>query len=104
MCAQAMGIPPRMYISSLSGHRHSALDTGAYASRQTYVTGKAIKRAGEIFRDKVLDYAAELTDLDQALDIRGRDVVSTVSGAPVLHGGPGDGGLLLSAALCPHHR
>ena len=33
----------------------------------------------------MLDYAAELTDLDPGnLDIRGRDVVSTVSGAPVL--------------------
>ncbi|ALP95731.1 xanthine dehydrogenase subunit XdhA [Intestinimonas butyriciproducens] len=86
MCAQAVGIPTEdVHIVSFQDTDTAPFDTGAYASRQTYVTGKAIKRAGEIFRDKVLDYAAELTDLDPGnLDIRGRDVVSTVSGAPVL--------------------
>ncbi len=33
-------------------------DTGAYASRQTYVTGMAIKKCGEELRQKILDYAA----------------------------------------------
>ena len=86
MCAQAVGIPTEdVHIVSFQDTDTAPFDTGAYASRQTYVTGKAIKRAGDIFRDKVLDYAAELTDLDPGnLDIRGRDVVSTVSGAPVL--------------------
>ena len=85
MCAQAVGIPTEdVHIVSFQDTDTAPFDTGAYASRQTYVTGKAIKRAGEIFRDKVLDYAAELTDLDPGnLDIRGRDVVSTVSGATV---------------------
>ena len=50
-------------------------DTGAYASRQTYVTGKAIKKVGEEFREKLLAYAAELFPDASGLDIRERQVV-----------------------------
>ena len=86
MCAQAIGIPTEdVHIVSFQDTDTAPFDTGAYASRQTYVTGKAIKKAGESFRAKVLDFAAGLTDLDPGnLDIRGRDVVSTVSGEAVL--------------------
>ena len=86
MCAEAIGIPTEdVHIVSFQDTDTAPFDTGAYASRQTYVTGKAIKKAGESFREKLLTYAAELTNLDQGnLDIRGRDVVSTVSGEAVL--------------------
>ena len=86
MCAQAIGIPTEdVHIVSFQDTDTAPFDTGAYASRQTYVTGKAIKKAGESFRAKVLDFAAGLTNLDPGnLDIRGRDVVSTVSGEAVL--------------------
>ena len=86
MAAQAIGIPSEdVHIVSTQDTDVAPFDTGAYASRQTYVTGKAIKRAGEEFKAKVLDYAAELSNLDPGnLDIRGRDVVSTVSGERVV--------------------
>ncbi len=86
MCAQAIGIPTEdVHIVSFQDTDTAPFDTGAYASRQTYVTGKAIKKAGESFKAKVLDFAAGLTNLDRGnLDIRGRDVVSTVSGEAVL--------------------
>lgn len=35
--------------------------TGAYASRQTYVAGFSITQTGNILKDKILDYAVELT-------------------------------------------
>ena len=86
MCAQAIGIPAEdVHIVSTQDTDVAPFDTGAYASRQTYVTGKAIKKAGEEFRAKLLDYAAELSELDAGnLDIRGRDVVSTVDGRVVV--------------------
>ena len=34
---------------------------GAYASRQTYVAGFAIKKTGRLLREKILDYACEMT-------------------------------------------
>ncbi len=86
MAAQAIGIPTEdVHIVSFQDTDVAPFDTGAYASRQTYVTGKAIKKAGEEFRAKVLDYAAELTNLDAGnLDIRGRDVVEKGSGDGVV--------------------
>ena len=39
-------------------------DTGAYASRQTYVSGMACKKCGEEFRLKILEYAAYMLSHD----------------------------------------
>ena len=86
MAAQAIGIPTEdVHIVSFQDTDTAPFDTGAYASRQTYVTGKAIQKTGRIFRARVLEYAAEVLQLDQAaLDIRGRDVVEKTSGAALL--------------------
>ena len=86
MAAQAIGIPTEdVHIVSTQDTDTAPFDTGAYASRQTYVTGKAIKQTGELFKDKVLAYAAEMLELDPGnLDIRGRDVVEKGDGAPLL--------------------
>ena len=86
MCAQAIGIPTEdVHIVSFQDTDTAPFDTGAYASRQTYVTGKAIKKAGESFRAKVLDFAAGLTNLDPGnLDIRDRAVVRAATGETVL--------------------
>lgn len=86
MCAEAIGIPSEsVHIISTQDTDVAPFDTGAYASRQTYVTGKAIKKAGELLRSKILDYAAEMVKLDaDELDIRGEDVVNKGSGDPVV--------------------
>ena len=48
MAAQAIGIPTEdVHIISFQDTDTAPFDTGAYASRQTYVTGKAIKKVGE---------------------------------------------------------
>jgi len=60
MAAQTIGIPAGMvHIVSTQDTDTAPFDTGAYASRQTYVTGKAIKKAGELLREKILARAAQ---------------------------------------------
>ena len=73
MCAQAIGIPTEdVHIVSFQDTDTAPFDTGAYASRQTYVTGKAIKKVGLEFREKLLAYAAELFPEAKGLTISER--------------------------------
>ena len=46
-----------VHIVSFQDTDVTPYDTGAYASRQTYVSGTAVKKAGETLRKKILDYA-----------------------------------------------
>jgi xanthine dehydrogenase molybdenum-binding subunit len=82
MAAEAIGIPTEdVHIVSTQDTDVAPFDTGAYASRQTYVTGKAIKKAGEEFKSKVLAYAGKLLSCPaEELDLQGRDVVMRESG------------------------
>jgi xanthine dehydrogenase molybdenum-binding subunit len=86
MAAQAAGmLSEDVHIISTQDTDVAPFDTGAYASRQTYVTGKAIKKAGEAFRGKILDYAGKLLDLPAgSLTVSGRDVADKESGKPLL--------------------
>ena len=86
MAAQSLGIATEdVHIVSFQDTDTAPFDTGAYASRQTYVTGTAIKKCGGQLREKILDYAAELTKLDAGnLDIRGKEVVRASDGGAVL--------------------
>lgn len=71
MVAETVGIPWEMvHIISEQDTDIAPFDTGAYASRQTYITGMAVRKAAEEIRAKVLDYAWGMTDIPaQALDI-----------------------------------
>ncbi|MCL1964676.1 MAG: xanthine dehydrogenase molybdenum-binding subunit XdhA [Firmicutes bacterium] len=63
MAAESTGIPmEQVHIVSVQDTDVSPFDFGAYASRQTYVTGMAVKRTGAIFRQKILSYAAKMLD------------------------------------------
>jgi len=86
MAAEAIGIASEdIHIISTQDTDVAPFDTGAYASRQTYVTGKAIKKAGEAFRGKILDYAAALLSLPaDTMTIRGRAVADAMSGDTLL--------------------
>ena len=60
-------------------------DTGAYASRQTYVSGMALKKTAGIFREKILSYASEMLELPaDALDISDSRIVAHESGETLL--------------------
>ncbi|MEF9853573.1 MAG: xanthine dehydrogenase molybdenum-binding subunit XdhA [Hydrogenoanaerobacterium sp.] len=60
-------------------------DTGAYASRQTYVSGMALKQTAEIFKSKILDYAEYMLKRPAAeLDLCDSNIVEKSSGKQLL--------------------
>ncbi|MEL7565409.1 MAG: xanthine dehydrogenase subunit XdhA [Dehalobacterium sp.] len=71
MAAETLGISSEMvHIISEQDTDIAPFDTGAYASRQTYITGMAVRKAAEEIKAKVLDYTWGMTDIPaQALDI-----------------------------------
>ena len=59
MAAEVTGITEdRIRIETVQDTDTTPFDTGAYASRQTYVSGKAVKKTGELFKQRILEYAA----------------------------------------------
>ena len=65
MAAESTGISyDRVYAVSTQDTDTTPFDTGAYASRQTYVSGMACKACGEELRHKILDYAAYILNHD----------------------------------------
>ncbi|MCB7320494.1 xanthine dehydrogenase subunit XdhA [Lacrimispora sp. 210928-DFI.3.58] len=59
MAAETTGISiDRVYAVSTQDTDTTPFDTGAYASRQTYVSGMACKKCGLELRRKILEYAA----------------------------------------------
>ena len=72
MAAEAIGIDTEdVHIVSQQDTDVTPYDSGAYASRQTYVSGTAVKKAGETLRKKILDYARYLSpEAPGELDLR----------------------------------
>ncbi len=63
MAAESIGLPvDAIDIQSTQDTDVTPFDTGAYASRQTYVSGTACKMTGESLRGKILDYAAGMLE------------------------------------------
>lgn len=59
MASETTGITmDRVFIVSTQDTDLSPFDTGAYASRQSFVTGKAVKKCGLELRARILDYAS----------------------------------------------
>ena len=86
MAAAASGVDfGSIHIVSFQDTDTAPFDTGAYASRQTYVTGKAIKKCGEQFRQKLLERAAKRFDLPvDAIDVAGDRIVRKEGGETVV--------------------
>ncbi len=86
MAAETIGISENeVHIQSTQDTDISPFDTGAYASRQSYVSGMALKQTAEIFREKVLAYAAESKGKQAAdLDIQNSVIVEKASGTPLV--------------------
>lgn len=86
MAAEVVGITEdRIHIISTQDTDLSPFDTGAYASRQTYVSGKAIKMTGEILKEKILDYGSYMLEKPaDTLDLERNQVVDRVSREPLL--------------------
>lgn len=59
MASEVLGISQeKIYIMSSQDTDVTPFDTGAYASRQTYVSGMALKKTAETMKGKILDYAS----------------------------------------------
>lgn len=62
IAAEVLGLPMDMvHVISSQDTDITPFDTGAYASRQTFVTGAAVKKAALEVRDKVLSIASKKT-------------------------------------------
>jgi xanthine dehydrogenase molybdenum-binding subunit len=77
MAAETTGISyENIKLISTQDTDYTPFDTGAYASRQTYVNGQAVFKAASELREKILDYAEEITgQAKEALTIAGDQVV-----------------------------
>ena len=63
MAAETLHLPvEQIHIETVQDTDISPFDTGAYASRQTYVTGTAIKECAVLLTEKILAYARKLLD------------------------------------------
>ncbi len=82
MAAETIGIPvEHVNIVSTQDTDLAPFDTGAYASRQSYVSGKALKKTALKFRERVLEYAAKVLKADaKTLDIVDAQIVDKASG------------------------
>ncbi len=77
MVSQTMGLPmENIHIVSTQDTDVTPFDPGAYASRQAYIVGNAVYKAASELREKILTYAAEMTDKSVSdLEIEGRNIV-----------------------------
>ena len=83
--AEILGLPMDMvHVITSQDTDLSPYDSGAYASRQTFVTGAAVRKAALEVRDKVLEVAARRTGLvPEALALRDCQVVERDLDRPV---------------------
>ncbi|MDR0923864.1 MAG: xanthine dehydrogenase molybdenum-binding subunit XdhA, partial [Hungatella sp.] len=86
MAADTLGIPFEMvHVISCQDTDVTPFGTGSYASRQTYVGGFSIKQTALLLKERILDYAHELTRMPAFnLDIRDGKVVRTTDGRELM--------------------
>jgi xanthine dehydrogenase molybdenum-binding subunit len=77
MVSETLGLPlDQVHVVSCQDTDVTPFDTGAYASRQTYVSGQAVIRTARQLREKILDYVGAISDLEaQDLDIKNGHIV-----------------------------
>lgn len=85
MVAEVLGLTMDMvHVVSSQDTDISPFDTGSYASRQTFVTGAAVKKAALEVRQKVLAIASKNTGLNsEELDIQNAQIVEKRLGKSV---------------------
>lgn len=87
MASETTGISfGKVYIISTQDTDTAPFDTGAYASRQTYVTGMAVKKCGEKLKSRILDYAGFMLggrDVEE-LDVDHDFIVERATGKELL--------------------
>ncbi|ODA41205.1 xanthine dehydrogenase molybdenum-binding subunit XdhA [Desulfosporosinus sp. BG] len=86
MVAEVLGLPMEMvHVLSTQDTDISPFDTGCYASRQTYVSGMAVEKAALEVKEKILGFAASMTDIPvDRIDLVDQKIVYKHSGESVL--------------------
>jgi xanthine dehydrogenase molybdenum-binding subunit len=86
MTAETIGIPVEMvHVLSTQDTDITPFDTGAYASRQTYISGMAVVKAAEEIKAKVLNYAWGMTDIPAgSMDIVNAWIVNKHNGEQII--------------------
>ncbi len=86
MAADSVGIAfEDVHIISTQDTDTAPYDPGAYASRQTYVSGMAVKKTGGILKEKILAYAEYMTDRPAVdLDLICGNIVHKASGEQLM--------------------
>ena len=82
MAAETLGLPFEMiHIMSCQDTDITPFGTGAYASRQSYVAGMAIRNTAEALKDKILETAYRYTRMQPYLmDIVDGNIIRTTDG------------------------
>ena len=74
-----------VHIVSCQDTDITPFDPGAYASRQTYVSGTAAKNAALKLKDKILDYACFMLKIEKdKIDLRNGNIIDKKTGKPLL--------------------
>ncbi len=86
MAADVLGVPMEdVHVVSAQDTDVHPYGTGAYASRQTYIGGFAIRQTGDLLKRRILEYAHELTRMPVSqLDIEDGLIVRTSDGRVLL--------------------
>jgi xanthine dehydrogenase molybdenum-binding subunit len=86
MAARTLGIPhEQVRVIQAQDTDVTPFDTGAYASRQAYVSSSAVFRASVQLKDRILDHAARMTGKNRnLLDIDAGRIVAAQTRTPVL--------------------
>ncbi len=79
MAAETIGVTlDKIHMISKQDTDVTPYDTGAYASRQTYVSGLAVKKTAEAFKKRLLEFAGFMLKCDPwDLDIKENYIVHT---------------------------
>ena len=82
MTADVVGVPlDKVHVVSCQDTDVTPFGTGAYASRQTYTAGFAIRQTGSLLKERILNYAHELTRMPPYnLDIIDGNIVRVTDG------------------------
>ena len=86
MAADVLGVPlEAVHVVSCQDTDVTPFGTGAYASRQTYTAGFAIRQTALLLRERILAYAQELTRMPPYnLDIVDGKIVRTTDGRELM--------------------
>lgn len=86
MTADVLGVPlEKVHVISCQDTDITPFGTGAYASRQTYTAGYAIRQTALILKERILKYAHELTRMPEYnLNIVNGNIVRTTDGRILL--------------------